>query len=327
MLWNDVWAILKKTGNDWLEDKAPRLGAALAFYSVLSLAPLLVIVLAIAGSAFGEEAARGEIVSQIQGLVGTKGAEAIQDLIVHAQRPGEGTMAAILGTITLLFGASGVFGELQDSLNTIWNVRARPGGGIWGFLRERFLSFAMVLGTAFMLVVSLVISAILAALGKYMGGLFQGFDALVGSVEAVISFTVITGLFALIFKMVPDVEIGWRDTLMGAVVTALLFIVGKFLLGLYLGRSGIASAYGAAGSLVVLVVWIYYSAQILYFGAELTQAYTHHFRADVAPSTNAECVVQEVRRRSDSAPPADDNSSDLKPSPHVAGMGNRTWNS
>jgi len=292
---SDLWAILKQTGADWVDDKAPRLGAALAFYSVLSLAPLLVIVMTIAGSVFGPEAARGEIVAQIQGLVGVEGAEAIEDLIVHSRRPDKGMMPAMLGTLTLLFGASCVFGELQDSLNTIWEVQPRPGRTIWNIVRERFLSFAMVLGTAFLLIVSLVISAVLAALGKYMSGMLMGFETLWSLLEVTVSFAVITGLFGLIFKMVPDVQIGWKDTMVGAVVTAVMFVLGKYILGMYLGRSGIASAYGGAGSLVVLVVWIYYSAQILYFGAELTQAWTHHFRRRVKPSENALPVTEAAR--------------------------------
>lgn len=293
---DDIWTILKQTANDWMEDKAPRLGAALAFYSVLSLAPLLVIILAIAGALFGEEAARGEIVAQFRGMVGVSGAEAIEDLIIHSQHSEDGIIAATLGAIALLFGASGVFGELQDSLNTIWDVKTKPGRGIARMLRERFLSFAMVLGTAFLLIVSLVISATLAGLAKYMSDSLQEFDSIWSLAEMSVSFAVITVLFALIFKMVPDVQIGWKDTWVGATVTAVLFTVGKSLLGLYLGRSGIASTYGAAGSLVVLVIWIYYSAQILYFGAELTQAWTHHFRHRVPPAENAESTVAESPR-------------------------------
>ena len=290
---HEIWTILKQTANDWMDDKAPRLGAALAFYSVLSLAPLLVIILAIAGAFFGEEAARGEIVDQFRGMVGVRGAEAIEDLIVHSQHREDGILAATLGAITLLFGASGVFGELQDSLNTIWDVKPKPGRGIANMLRERFLSFAMVLGTAFLLIVSLVINATLAGAAKYMSGFLDGYDGIWSLAETAVSFGIITVLFALIFKMVPDVQIGWKDTWLGATVTALLFTLGKTVLGLYLGRSGIASTYGAAGSLVVLVIWIYYSAQILYFGAELTQAWTHHFRKRVPPTENAESTLPE----------------------------------
>jgi len=294
MSWSDVLSILKQTVSDWQRDKAPRLGAALAFYSVLSIAPLLVIVLAIAGSVFGEDAARGEIVLQMEDMVGRQGAEAIEDLIAHSHQREEGRMAATLGTIILLVGASGVFVELQDSLNTIWKVQAKPGRGIWNIVRERFLSFAMVLGTAFLLIISLVASAALAAVGKYTSSILQGYEGTIALMEMGISLVILTILFGLIFKIVPDVHIGWRDTLLGAIVTALLFTLGKYLLALYLGRSSIASSYGAAGSLVVLVVWIYYSAQILYFGAELTQAFTHHFKPRVPLKENAEEVPTDV---------------------------------
>jgi len=292
------WGLIKQTVTDWLDDKAPRLGAALAFYSVLSLAPLLVIVLAIAGFVFDEEAARGEIVSQIEGLVGHDGAQAIQDLIVHAQRPAEGILATLLGTITLLLGASGVFGELQDSLNTIWEVRPKPGRGIWGMIRDRFFSFAMVLGTAFLLIVSLVVSATLAAAGNFATELMPAWEVILPLIGMVISFAIITLLFAAIFKFVPDVRIAWRDVWIGAIVTAALFSLGKYALGLYLGRSGVSSAYGAAGSLVVLVIWVYYSAQILFFDAELTQVYARSRGSDIVPSRNAESVLVEAGRSS-----------------------------
>lgn len=284
----NVWNILKQTATEWSDDKAPQLGASLAFYSLLSLAPLLVIVLAIAGAVFGADAARGEIVSQIQGLVGKEGARAIEEMIAHAQRPKAGIVATILGTVTLLFGASGVFGQLQDALNTVWNVKPKPGRGVWGFIRTRFLSFSMVLGTGFLLLVSLALSAGLAGLGKVVGGLLPGMQFVWGIVNFCISFGVIAGLFALIFKYVPDVQIGWRDVGVGAVITALLFNLGKFGLGLYLGTQSVGSAYGAAGSLVVLVVWVYYSAQILLFGAELTQVYANQSGSRIEPDRHAE---------------------------------------
>jgi len=280
--------IVKQTAAKWSEDRGPRLGAALAFYSVLSLAPLLVIVLAVAGAAFGDEAARGEIVGQIEGLVGRDGAAAIQDLITHAHQPKRGLLATILGTITLLVGASGVFGELQDSLNTIWHVQPKAGRRLWSVVGDRFLSFAMVLGTAFLLLVSLVVSALLAAVGKLLGSYLSGFDWFLPAIGCAGSFAVVTAIFALIFKVVPDVRIAWRDVWVGAAVTGLLFTLGKLILGLYLGRSGLASAYGAAGSLVVLVVWVYYSAQILFFGAELTQVYARYGGSPIVPARNAE---------------------------------------
>ena len=289
------WEMLKQTGLDWVEDKAPQLGAALAFYSVLSVAPLLLIAIAIAGLVFGEEAARGEIVAQIRGMVGEEGAVAIQEMLAHARKPGAGILATVFGIATLLFGASGVFGQLQDSLNTIWEVRPKPGGGVWGFIRSRFLSFAMVLGTGFLLLVSLVLSAVLAALGNYLGGLLPGWAAFVQIANLLISFGVVTLLFALIFKLLPDVRIAWKDVWVGAALTAFLFTVGKFLIGLYLAHAGAGSAYGAAGSLVVLVLWIYYSAQILFFGAEFTQVYAKQYGSQIVPAANAMPVTEEAR--------------------------------
>ena len=295
MFFKESWEVLKQTSSEWLEDNAARLGAALAFYSVLSLAPLLVIVLAIAAVVFGEEAARGQIVAQIEGMVGTEGARAIQDMIAHAQRPEAGVIATVLGVIMLLFGAAGVFGQLQDALNTIWEVQAKPGRGVWGFLKARYFSFAMVLGTGFLLLVSLVLSAALAALGKYMTDALPGLGPVWQVVNFGVSFGVVTLLFALIFKVVPDVKIAWKDVWIGAALTALLFTLGKFLLGLYLGRSSIGSAYGAAGSLVVLVVWIYYSAQILFFGAEFTQVYAKRYGLQIVPTKDAIPLTEETR--------------------------------
>lgn len=285
--------MVQQTFTEWLEDKAPQLGAALAFYSILSLAPLLIIVLAIAGAFFGDDAARGEIVQQIQGMVGKEGAEAIQEILKNANKPMTGTLATVLGAITLLFGASGVFGQLQDSLNTIWDVKPKA-TGIAGVIQARFFSFAMVLGTGFLLLVSLVLSAALSALGNYMSGLLPGADALWGVANFVISLGLITVLFALIFKLVPDADVEWNDVWIGAFITALLFAAGKSLLGMYLGSQGIGSAYGAAGSLVVLVVWVYYSAQILFFGAEFTQVYSRWKRTGSVekPRSTAKAEMQ-----------------------------------
>ncbi|MBI3861912.1 MAG: YihY/virulence factor BrkB family protein [Planctomycetia bacterium] len=280
----------REAATKWSVDKGQRLGAALAFYSVLSIAPLLVIMMAAAGAIFGDKAASGEIESQIEGLIGREGALAIQDLIVHAQRPKEGIVATVLGTLTLLLGASGVFGEMQDSLNLIWRCRARPGRSLQAYLSDRLLSFVMVLGTAFLLIVSLVISALLAAAEKILGAMFSGFEVFSPALGMGTSFLVLTLLFALIFKFVPDVWISWREVWGGAAVTSLLFALGKHLFGLYLGRSGVASAYGAAGSLVVLIIWTYYSAQILYFGAELTWVTARRRGTRTVPARNAELI-------------------------------------
>jgi membrane protein len=291
-----IWGLLKDTFDEWNEDKASRLAAALAYYTVFSLAPLLIIAITIASLIFDQAAAEGQIVQQIQGLVGKDGAQAIQEMIRNASKPSSGgTIATIIGVATLLFGASGVFGQLQDALNTIWEVAPKPGRGVVGFIRDRFLSFSMVLGTGFLLLVSLVLSTGLAALSSYFGNLLPGFDALWQIVNFVISFGVVTVLFALIYKVLPDAKITWGDVWIGAAITALLFTIGKFLLGVYLGNGAFGSTYGAAGSFVVILAWVYYSAQILFFGAEFTQVYAGKYGSNIKPSKNAVPVTQEAR--------------------------------
>ena len=284
----DGFKLLKDTATEWSEDNVPLLAAALAYYTVFSLAPLLLISIAIAGLFFGEAAARGEIIGQIQGLVGREGAEAIQAMIQNANRPGSGgTIATIVGVVVLLFGASGVFGQLQVALNTIWEVKPKPGNGIKSFLQARFLSFAMVLVIGFLLLVSLVLSAILAVVSRYFGDLVPGF-VIVGQIaNFIISFSVVTVLIAAIYKFLPDVNIPWKNLWVGSGVTALLFNLGKFLLGLYISHGGVGSAYGAAGSLVVLLIWVFYSAQILLFGAEFTQVYSKYRGLPIEPSKHA----------------------------------------
>jgi membrane protein len=289
----DLWSLLKTAAGDWLDDKAPRLGAALAYYTVFSLAPLLLIAVAVAGFVFGEQAARHQIAQEIQGLVGEEGGRAVQSMLEHAGKPGQGIAASVLGVVLLLVGAAGVFGELQDALNTIWGVQPKPGRGVWEFVRDRFLSFAMVLVIGFLLLMSLVLSAALSALAH----LFSRWEFACVSIglNEVVSLVVITLLFATIFRFLPDAKIGWRDVWLGAAVTAVLFEAGKFLIGLYLGRSGVASAYGAAGSLAVLLIWLYYSAQIFLFGAELTKVYTNRYGSRIVPADNAEPVSPEAR--------------------------------
>ena len=290
-----VWGLVKAAVSEWTEDKVPRLGAALAFYSVLSLAPLLLIAIAIAGLVFGAEAAQGQLVGQIRSLVGTEGGRAIEAMLANAPKHGAGVVATVVGLATLLYGASGVFGQLQDALNTIWEVEPKPGRGLWGFVRDRFLSFTMVLGTGFLLLVSLVLSTALAAAGKYLGGFLPDWAPALQALDLAVTFAVITLLFAMIFKYLPDVEIAWGDVWLGGVSTAALFLVGKFAIGLYLGRSGIGSAYGAAGSFVVLLVWINYSAQILFFGAEFTQVYAKRHGSRITPARGAEPVTERAR--------------------------------
>jgi membrane protein len=285
--------LIKEAGSEWLEDKAPRLGAALAYYTIFSLAPLLVIVIGVAGLIFGQDIARSQVLNQIQGLIGEQGGEAIRSMVENASKPTAGGVGAVLGIIMLLFGAAGLFGQLQDALNTVWGVQPKPGGGIWGFIRERFLSFTMVLGITFLLLTSLLVSAGLAAFVQLLGNWQAGW--LGHAVNEVVSLVVITLLFALLFRFLPDAEIAWKDVWLGAAITALLFEVGKFLIGLYLGHSGVASAYGAAGSLAVLLVWLYYSGQIFLFGAEFTKVYANRFGSRIVPAPNAEPVTPEAR--------------------------------
>lgn len=279
------------------EDKVTRLSAALAYYTIFSMAPLLIIVIAIAGAAFGEEAARGQIVAQIRGLVGESGAELIQEMVQNASKPGQGVVATIVGVVTLLIGASGVFSQLQDALNTIWGVMPKPGLGIVHTIKSRFMSFALVFGVGFLLLVALVIDAALSAALGFLADQFPQGGVVLQIVNQVISLGVITALFALLYKYLPDVKIGWRDVLVGAFITALLFTIGKYLIGLYLGNSSPASVYGAAGSLVVLLIWIYYSSVIVFFGAEITQVYAMRYGSHIEPAEDAIPLTPEVRAR------------------------------
>jgi membrane protein len=273
---SQIWTYAKKSVSAWIDDYAPSMGAALAYYTLFSIAPLLVIVIAVAGLVFGQEAAQGQIVAQLRGLMGDEGAVAIEGLLKSMSEPGHGITATIVGAITLVIGATTVFAELQSDLDRIWrSPAAQETSGIWGLIRTRLLSFGMVLGLGFLLLVSLVLSAALAALGKWWGGLFPGWEILLTVLNFVISLAAITALFAAIYKFMPRVKIDWYDVWVGAAVTALLFVIGKFLIGQYLGRSGISSGFGAAGSLVVLLVWVYYSAQIFLLGAEFTWVYAH----------------------------------------------------
>ena len=289
----EIFSILKKTASDWLEDQAPTLGAALAYYTVFSLAPLLIIAIAIAGLVLGQEAAQGQIFNQLRGLLGDESGKAMQEMVQSASaKPASGVTATLIGVVTLLFGASGVFGQLQTSLNTIWEVQPKPGRGIWGILRDRILSFGFILVVGFLLLVSLLLTAGVALVAEWFGGMFPGMEILTQIVNFVLSLVIITLLFAMIFKFLPDAKIAWHDVWIGAFITALLFTIGKLALGLYLGKSGVESSYGAAGSLIVLLLWVYYSSQILFFGAEFTQVYANRFGSRLAPAENAVAVTQ-----------------------------------
>jgi len=283
----NVVDLIKETGNDWLDDKAPRLAASLALYTLMSLAPLLILAVAVAGLVFGEDAARGQIAHQLSGVLGAQGALAVQSILANAKTPSSGVLGTVVGLALALFGASGVFGELQGTLNAIWDVDTKPGRGVWGFVRDRFFSFTLVLGVAFLLLVSLALSAALAAVGAYFSQSLPGGSTVWQILNSLISLGVTTLLFALIYKVVPDVKIRWRDVWIGALVTAGLFTLGKLGIALYVSRSTVASPFGAAGSVVALVVWVYYSAQILFFGAELTQVYARRHGARIVPDANA----------------------------------------
>ena len=290
-----VWALLGETAVAWYEDRAPRLGAALAFYTVFALAPGLIFIIALAALLLGKEAAQGQIINEVQDLIGAAGAHAIEAAIESARSAGGSLVATSLGVLTLLFGLWGVFGELQDALNTIWGVTTRPGRGVIGAIKERFWSFTMVIGIGFLLLVSLAASAWLAAAGTFFAQLSPLPPTVMETANALLSFVIITVMFAVIYKLLPDVRIGWRNVWIGAAVTALLFTVGKSLIGLYLGRSSVASVYGAAGSLVVILLWIYYSAQVVFFGAEFTKVYSRRFGAVVVADKLAVPLTAEAR--------------------------------
>ena len=283
-----IFRLFKEAFSEWQQDKASILAAALAYYTVFSVTPLLVIAISIAGAVFGQEAARGEIVQQINQLVGQQGAEVIETALANADRPKLSSIASIISIVLLLIGASGVFAQLQTALNTVWNVKPKPDAGIWGFIRKRLLSFGMVLAIGFLLLVSLVLSAMLSGISKLEINFLPGLTPLWQLGNSIASFCAIALLFALIYKYLPDVKISWKDVVVGSVVTALLFTIGKFLIGLYLGRGSLGSAYGAAGSLVVFLAWVFYSAQILLFGAELTQVYARKYGKKIRPDSHAE---------------------------------------
>ncbi|MFO0774834.1 MAG: YihY/virulence factor BrkB family protein [Nitrospiraceae bacterium] len=289
-----LWALLKQTAEEWSDDKVPRLGAALAYYTVFSIVPLLVIVITLIGVIFRSEAAQGYVIDQLSALMGPQSADAIKDMIRLADRPKTGLFATIIATATLLLGASGLFGQLQEALNDIWGVKAKPGLGLWGYVQARFISLATVLGTAFLLLVSLVMSAGLAAFGAWYQGWLPAPEFVLQALELLLSIAVTTGLFAMMFKLLPDIDIDWADVWIGAALTAVLFTVGKFAIGLYIGKSDIGTAYGSAGSLVIFLVWVYYSAQIFLFGAEFTQVFAKEEGGHVVPMEHA--VVADARK-------------------------------
>jgi membrane protein len=283
----EVGSLLKTTVVEWIDDNAARVAAALAFYTLLSMAPLVLLSVALLGTLMGESDARSRILSEVGSVVGPQAAGALSAVVSSAAHSDSGFISSVVGIAVLLVGASGVFGELQYALDTIWGVKPKPGRGIMGVIKDRLFSFSMVIGVAFVLLVSLVISTILSSMGRVVADALPGGAILWQCVNLAVSVGVITVLFAIIFKVVPDIEIRWRDVLVGAFVTATLFSIGKYVLGLYLGTSSVASSYGAAGSVVALVVWVYYSSQLVFLGAEFTQVFARRYGCEIRPSRNA----------------------------------------
>lgn len=286
--------VFRDAFREFHEDKAPRLGAALAYYTIFSIGPLLLIAVAMAGIFLGQEAARGQVSAELGKIFGSQMSKSLEEMIEAAAKPKSGMLATILGVITLILGASGVFGQLKDALNTIWNVEPKKAGGVTGFIKQRFLSMAMVLGIGFLLLVSLVFDAAISAMGKYFGRLIGG-EAVLQVLSLALSFAIAVVLFAAIFRVLPDLKIAWRDVWFGATFTAVLFVLGKWGLGVYLGKAAVGSAYGAAGSLVILLVWVYWSAQILFFGAECTQVYARKFGSLKGDTSKAEARAVAAR--------------------------------
>lgn len=281
--WNFVYEVFEK----WGDDKAPKLGAALAYYTVFSLAPLLVIVISVAGLIFGKSAAQGQVVSEMESLIGREAAVLIQTAIINQNESGAGIIAIIIGSVTLIITATATFIELQDSLNIIWRVQIKPGRVIMEFIRVRMVSFAMIIAIGFLLLVSLLITAAISALITFLSEIITFPSILLRLLDLSISLSIIFLLFSLIFKVLPDVKLSWKDVRVGAIVTTILFVIGKYLIGLYLGSSAVGSTFGAAGALALVLVWIYYSSQILFLGAEFTYFYTVKFGSGVKPVKHA----------------------------------------
>jgi membrane protein len=292
-IFSNAFSLLKQTAFEWVDDKAPQLGAALAYYTVFSLAPLVLVLLAIIGVLFRDDPAGAwsRVTEQMGYFLDSSAVDVVTDIAKQAAKPGKNTLATAIGIALALFGASGLFAQLQDALNTIWGVKAKPGEGMMSFIRARFVSFAMLGGVFFLLLVSLTVEALLKAFSQYVQHALPGGMAIAVSAYLIFDFAVVVLLFAMIFKFLPDAEVQWRDVWIGAVITAIFFGIGKWALGLYLGSGAAASAYGAASSLITLLLWIYYSSQILLFGAEFTQVYANQAGRRVKPSEHAVPIV------------------------------------
>ena len=293
----NAWIVLRDAFNGFLDDRCLKFSASLAYYTIFSLAPLLVLVMSLAGIFLGEEATRGQIFGQINGLVGNEAAKQIQDMIKNVGLSGKSSSALIIGIVTLLIGATSIFVEIQDSVNIIWRVKAKPKQGWLKLIKDRLLSSSLVVSLGFLLLVSLVVNGIVLALSDQLTRLLPGLGVyVISAINFAISTAVVTILFAVIFKVLPDAKIAWKDVRFGAIFTALLFMLGRYLIGLYIDTTGTESTYGAAGSLIVILTWIYYTAAILYFGAEFTQAYANHFGIKIEPADNAVYIEQTERQ-------------------------------
>ncbi len=297
MFVKNAWKVIKETVNDWLGDNVPEMGAALAYYSIFSLAPLLLVAIAIASIFFGEQAARNQLHEQLATTIGVSTAASVEEILGSFHRSGHGVLGTVIGLIIVLVGASGVVVELQSALNRIWRVKAKSGQGVRVLVRDRLVAFAVVLGTGVLLLVALVATAVISGLEHFVTQQVAGSDWLWRWVNLIVSFGLVALMFAMIYKVLPDAKVGWRDVWVGAAITAVLFTVGKYLIGLYLAKSAPGSAFGAAGSVIVVLVWVYYSSQILLFGAEFTRVYARHTGSDIQPAANAEPVTPEDRER------------------------------
>jgi len=292
--------LFKRTGQEWIEDGAPQLGAALAYYSVFSLAPMVLLLISVVGVLFREDPAGtwSKITEQMSYFLDKSAVEMVEQIARQVSTPAKSTLGGTIGFALALFGASGVFGQLQTALNIIWGVKAKPGGGIWGFIRSRFLSFALLAGIGFLLLVSLVIEAVIKAFSHYLQSVLSGALTIIIPIYLLFDFVIVSAVFGMIFKILPNAKTRWSDVWIGAVLTAILFLIGKWALGIYLGSGTAASAYGAASSLITLLLWIYYSSQILLFGAEFTQVYAEKCGTDIKPDKYAVRVErQEIEKR------------------------------
>ena len=301
----DTGKILKNAFTGFIDDRALKLSAALSYYTIFSLAPLLLLMISLAGVFFGRDAIQGHVFGEINGLIGNEAAAQIQDIIKHMELSGKTNLAIIIGAVTLIVGATSVFAEIQDSINIIWKVKAKPKRGWLKILKDRLLSSSLIVGLGFLLIVSLMVNGVLLALNDVFKSYFPEVTVLVfHAINIVISFGVITLLFGVIFKVLPDVEIAWKDVRVGAFFTACLFMFGRYIIGLYIETTSTGSAYGAAGSLIIILVWVYYTAAILYFGAEFTRAYAEHIGAKIRPASYAVYVEQnEIEHNNGVIPP------------------------